>query len=109
MGPGVPHRARQVTRGRGVYLAHVAADDHLEHQVAVALEGGIGHAVLEVGCLRQHELGRLLQALGRLEHERDPRAVGHLGDVALVLVHQLEPDPLRLWMVGVRAERASLI
>ena len=82
------------------YLADVALDQHREHQVAVALVGGVGHAVLEGARRLQHELGRALQALGRRELERDPRAVRHLGDVAAVLGVQLEPDPLRLVGVG---------
>eukprot|EP00964_Phaeocystis_antarctica_P086675 scaffold54906_cov69-Phaeocystis_antarctica.AAC.1 len=45
-----------------------------------------------------HKRGRALQALGRRELERDPRAVGHLRDVAAVLGRQLEPDPHRLWL-----------
>ena len=82
------------------HLAHVALDQHREHQVAVALVGGVGHAVLEGARRLQHELGRALQALGRRELERDPRAVRHLGDVAAVLGGQLEPDPARLVSVG---------
>eukprot|EP00964_Phaeocystis_antarctica_P163694 scaffold140314_cov124-Phaeocystis_antarctica.AAC.2 len=70
---------------RGAYLAHVAADEHREHQVAVAFIGGVGHAVLEGARPLQHKRGRALQALGRRELERDPRAVSHLGDVAAVI------------------------
>ena len=91
------------TRYMSTYLAHVAPDEHGEHQVAVALVGGVGHAVLEGARRLQHERGRALQALGRRELERDPRAVGHLGDIAAVLGRQLEPDPTRLVDVGARA------
>eukprot|EP00964_Phaeocystis_antarctica_P081220 scaffold50788_cov68-Phaeocystis_antarctica.AAC.10 len=96
-------------RGRhGAHLADVAADEHGEHQVAVALVGGVGHAVLEGARRLQHECGRALQDLGRRELERDPCAVGHLGDVAAVLDVQLEPDPLRLVKsVGARAANRS--
>ena len=84
------------TRYMSTYLAHVAADQHSEHEIAIALVGGVGHAVLEGARRLQHERGRALQALGRRELERDPRAVGHLGDVAAVLGAQLEPDAQRL-------------
>ena len=80
----------------------MAADEHREHQVAVAFIGGVGHAVLEGARPLQHKRGRALQALGRRELERDPRAVSHLGDVAAVISVLLEPDPLRLVSIGAR-------
>jgi hypothetical protein len=75
----------------------VVTDQHLEQQVAVAFGSGVGHAVFETARLTlQNEFGRFLQGLGRRKLERDPCAVGHLGDIAAVLGGQLVPDPLRL-------------
>ena len=74
----------------------MAIDQYDEQQVAVALVGGVGHAVLEGARRLQHKFGGALQTLGRREFERDQRAVGHLGDVAAVLGAQIEPDLLRL-------------
>ena len=67
-----------------------------EHQVGVALVGPVGDAVLERGGALEQELRRGVQSIGRGDNDRDAGAVGHAAQVAAVLVHFFEPNPVRL-------------